>query len=173
MAAGSKGVSTLYLLRHAKAGGPNPKGDRARGLAEAGRRGAAAIAAAIAERHIRPALVLCSDSVRTRETLAIILAKFGPAPEVLYEEELYIADAKKLLRRLRRVPEETESLMVVGHNPGLQELAVLLSDQPTGPLIARVVQEFPTSALARFEVSLPWSMLEPGGAHLTALIAPK
>jgi len=173
MAAGGKGMTALFLLRHAKAEAGGTKEDRTRGLIEAGRRGAAAISAAMAERAINPSLVLCSDSARTRETLAIVLPTLKPAPEVIYEDELYLADAKKLLKRLRRLPQDTESVMVVGHNPGLQELIVLLADQPTGPLMARVVQEFPTAALARFEVNLPWPALAPGGAHLTALIAPK
>lgn len=166
-------MNSLYLLRHAKAGPQDSKNDRERALVEPGRQGAKAIAAAISERRVAPVLVLCSAAARARETLAIVLPSLKPMPQIHYEDGLYLADAKQLLGRLRKVPEETESVMIVGHNPGLQELAVILSDVRTGPLMARLAQEFPTSALARFEVALSWPRLEAGGARLTALIAPK
>ena len=117
--------------------------------------------------------MLCSDSARTRETLDIILSKLKPAPTVLYETALYLTDAKKLLQRLQKVPDEFERVLLVGHNPGLQELVTLLVDSPAGPLIGRATQDFPTAALARFDVPVPWAALEPHSAHLTALIAPK
>jgi phosphohistidine phosphatase len=165
-------LSALFLLRHAKAVAQHADGDRARGLTEGGRDAARAIAAAIAERRIMPSLVLCSDSARTRETLEIVLPAFKPQPEVLYEEALYLADAKQMLQRLRRVAENVRSVMLVGHNPGLQELAVMLSDQPTGPLMSRLTTDFPTATLARFEVNLAWSALERGGARLMAILVP-
>lgn len=172
MALRSKGLSGLYLLRHAKAVAQHADGDRARGLTDGGRDAARAIAAAIAERRIAPSLVLCSDSARTRETLDIVLSALKPQPEIRYEEALYLADAKQMLQRLRRVADDTRAVMVVGHNPGLQELAVMLSDQPTGPLMARLTTDFPTAALARFELGLPWSALERGSARLMAVLVP-
>ena len=165
-------MSGLFLLRHAKAVAQHAAGDRARGLTDSGRDAARAIAGAIAERRIMPSLVLCSDSARTRETLEIVLPALKPKPEVVYDQTLYLADAKQLLQRLRRVDEDVRSVMLVGHNPGLQELAVMLSDQPTGPLMARLTRDFPTAALVRFEVSLSWPALEPGGARLTAILVP-
>ena len=165
-------MSGLFLLRHAKAVAQHADGDRARGLTDGGRDAARAIAAAIVERRIAPSLVLCSDSARTRETLEIVLPALKPRPEILYEEALYLADAKQMLQRLRRVAEDVRSVMLVGHNPGLQELAVMLSDQPTGPLMARLTQDFPTAGLVRFEVNLPWPVLERGGARLMAILVP-
>lgn len=167
-----KRLSTLFLLRHAKAVAQHADGDRARGLSEAGRDSAQTIAAAMAERHIAPSLVLCSDAARTRETLDLVLPALKPAPETVYEEALYLADAKQLLQRLRRIPDSVRSVMLVAHNPGLQELAVTLSDQPTGPLMARLTTDFPTAALVRFEVNLPWSVLERGGARVMTILAP-
>ena len=165
-------MSTLFLLRHAKAVAQHADGDRARGLSEAGRDSARAMATAAAERHFAPSLVLCSDAVRARETLAIVLPALKPAPEIVYEDALYLADAKQLLQRLRRIPDDVRSVMLVGHNPGLQELAVMLSDQPTGPLMARLTIDFPTAALVRFEIHLPWSTLERGSARMMAILAP-
>lgn len=167
-----KRLSTLFLLRHAKAVPQHGDGDRARGLSEAGRDSARTIAAAMAERHIAPSLVLCSDAARTRETLDLVLPALKPAPETVYEETLYLADAKQLLQRLRRIPDSVRSVMLVAHNPGLQELAVTLSDQPTGPLMARLTTDFPTAALVRFEINLPWSVLERGSARVMTILAP-
>ena len=165
-------MSTLFLLRHAKAVAQHADGDRARGLSDAGRDSARTIASAIAERHLAPSLVLCSDSARTRETLDIVLPALKPPPEVVYEEAIYLADAKQLLQRLRRIPDSVRSVMLVAHNPGLQELGVLLSDQPTGPLMARLTQDFPTAGLVRFEINLPWSALERGSARVMAILVP-
>jgi len=165
-------LSTLFLLRHAKAVAQHADGDRTRGLSDAGRDSARTMAAAAAERHFAPSLVLCSDAVRTRETLDIVLPALKPAPDIVYEEALYLADAKQLLQRLRRIPDDVRSVMLVGHNPGLQELAVALSDQPTGPLMARLTVDFPTAALVRFEINLPWSALERGSARMMSILAP-
>jgi len=172
MAPRGKRLSTLFLLRHAKAVAQHADGDRARGLSDAGRDSARTMAAAAAERHFTPSLVLCSDAVRTRETLDIVLPALKPAPNIVYEEALYLADAKQLLQRLRRIADDVRSVMLVGHNPGLQELAVALSDQPTGPLMARLTVDFPTAALVRFEINLPWSVLERGSARLMSILAP-
>ncbi len=166
-------MNTLYLLRHAKAATQGEGGDRERKLAEAGIRDAKAMAAALVEARVAPALVLCSGSARTRQTLELVLPALKPAPRIAYEDELYLADAKHLLARLRHVPIETRGVLLVAHNPGLQELAVLLSDRPTGPLMARLAQGFPTSALASFELALPWPELAIGTAHLRALYALK
>jgi phosphohistidine phosphatase len=166
-------MNALYLLRHAKAETQGEGGDRTRPLAEAGRKDAKTMAAAMAEARIAPELVLCSGSARTRQTLELVLPAINPAPRIVYEDELYLADAKHLLARLRHVPGDTRGVLLVGHNPGLQELAVLLSDQPTGPLMAQLAQGFPTSALASFELLLPWPELAIGAAHLRALYALK
>jgi phosphohistidine phosphatase len=170
MARLGKSMSALYLLRHAKAEAKNPGGDRDRVLAERGRADAKAMAAIVAKRAIAPELVLCSGAARTRETLAILLPMLNPAPRVLTEDEIYLADARQLLKRLRAVPEAVESLMLVGHNPGLQELALLLSDRNSGPPMTKLAEGFPTSALACFEALLPWPALEPRSATLTAML---
>jgi phosphohistidine phosphatase len=166
-------MNALYLLRHAKAETQGAGDDRERKLAEAGRKGAKAIAAAMAEARIAPELVLCSGAARTRQTLEIVLPALKPSPQIVYEDELYLADAKHLLARLRHVPKATRSVMLVGHNPGLHELAAMLSDRRDGPLMARLAQGFPTSALASFDLLRPWPELESGSAHLRALFVLK
>jgi len=166
-------MNSLYLLRHAKAESQAEGGDPERRLTEAGRKSAKTISAAMVEARISPELVLCSESARTRETLEAVLPAFKHAPQIAYEEALYLADAKSLLARLRHVPEIARSVMLVGHNPGLHELAAMLSDRRDGPLMARLAQGFPTSALASFDLLRPWPELEPGSAHLRALFVLK
>lgn len=173
MAAGSRGMSELYLLRHAKAVPPEEGGaDRDRPLEQRGRRAAQAVAQWIAEHGIEPQLVLCSPSLRTRQTLDIVAAMFRHPPKIAIEDGLYLADAHDLLARLRRVPAETASVLLVGHNPGFHELAVFLSDVAHGPLMARL-GGFPTGALARFEIDIAWAALARKTARLAALALPK
>ena len=166
-------MSELYLLRHAKAvpqeeGGP----DRERPLEQRGRRAAQAVAQWIAEHGVAPELVLCSPSLRTRQTLDIVAAAFPRPPKMLIEDGLYLATARELVARLHRLPADTARVMLVGHNPGFQELASYLSDVATGSLMARL-GSFPTGALASFQIDIAWAALERKCARLVALAAPK
>lgn len=166
-------MSTLYLLRHAKAVPQEEESaDRSRPLEKRGRRAAAAVAEWVAEHRLAPALVLCSPSLRTRQTLDIIAPSFKRRPEILFEDELYLASARQLLARLRRVPDDVKDVMLVGHNPGFHELSILLSDVTAGPLINRL-GGFPTGALAIFRVEVPWAALERRRAELIEVVAPK
>lgn len=166
-------VSELYLLRHAKAV-PAEEGaaDRDRPLEPRGRRAAQAMGTWIGEHHILPDLVLCSPSLRTRQTLDIVTPGFGRPPKIALDEGLYLAAADRLLARLRRVPASSECVLLVGHNPGLHELAHFLAENSSGPLLARL-GGFATGVLARFEVNLPWSALGRRTARLMAVINPK
>jgi phosphohistidine phosphatase len=173
MAAGRKIMSELYLLRHAKAvpqeeGGP----DRERPLEQRGRRAAQAMAQWIAEQRLAPALVLCSPSLRTRQTLDIVALSFPHPPKILVEDGLYLAEARQLLARLRQLPADTASVLLVGHNPGFYDLAMYLSEVATGSLITRLAG-FPTGALASFRIEVPWASLDRRQARLTAVVAPK
>ncbi|HXY98707.1 MAG TPA: histidine phosphatase family protein [Stellaceae bacterium] len=166
-------MSELYLLRHAKAvpqeeGGP----DRERPLEQRGRRAAQAVAQWIAEQRLAPALVLCSPSLRTRQTLDIVALAFPRLPQILIEDGLYLADAHRLLARLRRLPADTGSTLLVGHNPGFYDLATYLSEVAAGPLTARL-GGFPTGALAGFQIEVPWAALDRRQARLIAVVLPK
>ena len=145
-------MNTLYLLRHAKAETQGEGGDRERKLAEAGVRTPRPWPPPWPSARSRPSWCCARGSARTRQTLELVLPALKPAPRIVYEDGLYLADAKQLLARLRHVPEETAASCWSGTIPGLQELAVLLSDQPTGPLMAQLAQGFPTAALASFEM---------------------
>ncbi len=161
----------LYLLRHAKSSWDDPAlTDHERPLAPRGCRDAKRIASHLRERAIEPELVLCSTAARTRETLELVRPSLG-APTVLLEEELYGASADELLARLRRVPDEVESVLLVGHNPGLQELALVLA--AGGDELERLEAKFPTAALATLALATTWSRLGPDGATLGEYVVPK
>jgi phosphohistidine phosphatase len=166
-------MRTLYLLRHAKSSWAEPAlTDRNRPLAPRGRRDAKRIAKHLVRLEIRPELVLCSSAVRTRETLERLRVAPGGGSTVRLEDELYGASAEQLLERIRLVPEAIASVMLIGHNPGLQDLALFLAED--GVDLDRLEEKFPTAALATLTIpKRAWSQVEPGAAVLTAYIVPK
>jgi phosphohistidine phosphatase len=165
-------MAELWLLRHAKAVGQQEP-DRKRPLAEKGEAAMREVASWAAEQGLAPALILCSSAARTRQTLAILRPALGGKHEIRFEDGLYLADAERMLARLRRVPAKCESVLVVGHNPGLHELAVLLMAPGAGKPGKHLASEMPTGALAGFEVEGPWGVLAPHEARLTHFVTPK
>jgi phosphohistidine phosphatase len=168
------GQRTLYVLRHAKSSwGDATLDDRDRPLAPRGQRAVKALAQYVETTGIQPAIVICSSALRTRETLDGV----APEGERLIEPALYSASASDLLDRLHQIPEETPSVMVIGHNPTLQILVLRLADGK-GPVadgsdLHAVRHKFPTGALATLSFAGTWSELGPGGAELVALVRPK
>ena len=141
-------MSRLYLLRHAKSSWKDSTlSDHDRPLAPRGRRASKAIGRYMRDHDFEPELVLCSSAKRARQTLE----RLGPAGlDARIEPELYGAGARDLLARLHQVPEAVASVMLIGHNPGMQQLALLL---------AGLDDKFPTAALATLECP-GWRTLE-------------
>ncbi|HEX4111683.1 MAG TPA: histidine phosphatase family protein [Stellaceae bacterium] len=167
-------MSELYLLRHAKA--VSKEGDFRdidRPLDERGREGARAIARWLKQNEITPELVLCSPAARTRETLDLVVGVFGPPPDIRYESGLYLADADRLLARLRDIADDIQRVMLIGHNPGIHELAQSLADVTSGPLASRLAVNLPTAGLARYRIEVEWSGLRRRGARLVGFVSPK
>jgi phosphohistidine phosphatase len=166
-------MKRLYLLRHAKSSWKDRSlADRERPLAGRGRRAAKAIAAHLEAEGVRPELVLCSPARRARETLDRVQAAFGEEVDVLYEDALYGATEAGLLARLRVLPRQVGSVMVIGHNPGLWELALALSSE--GAELAQLREKYPTAALATIDLPADgWSALERGGGDLVAYVRPR
>jgi phosphohistidine phosphatase len=164
---------SLYLIRHAKSSWSDPTlPDQERPLARRGRRDAKRIAKHVLRLGIMPELVLCSPTQRTRETLELVRPALGTTATVRLEAELYAASAETLLERLRAVPEEVASVMLIGHNPGLHDLALLLAS--AGTELERLEAKFPTAALAT--LTLPratWRRLSQADAVLAAYVVPK
>ncbi len=148
-------MKTLYLLRHAKAVPESSLGDARRGLAKRGRKAAKAMAEFLGKLVPAPELVLCSAAARTRETLELVLPALDPPPAVSYEDGLYLAEASELLERLRKLPKNSQSVLLVGHNPGLHELGARLAVDP-----GRLAEGFPTAALAALQIPGSWAELE-------------
>jgi phosphohistidine phosphatase len=165
-------MKRLYLLRHAKSSWKDTSlADHDRPLAGRGRRAAKSIARHLREDGIEPELVLCSSARRARETLERIAPALG-APAVVVERGAYAAGASALIERLRSVPESVESVMLIGHNPGLQDLAVDLA-RPS-PARHELAAKYPTAALATLELAVSsWSALDRGTAELVALVRPR
>ena len=164
-------MKRLFLLRHAKSSWDDPGlDDHDRPLAARGRRASALIAEHLRREQIEPALVLCSSARRTRETLERVTPQLDPA-EVRIERGLYGASSEDLLQRLRRVPDEVESVMLVGHQPAIQELALDLASG--GSELEQVKAKFPTAALATLTFAGAWSELGHRGAELVAYVRPK
>jgi phosphohistidine phosphatase len=163
----------VYLLRHAKSSWTDRSlADRDRPLAGRGKRAAKAVAAHIEAQGIRPDLVLCSPARRSRETLARVEAAFGGPVEARFDEALYAASEAELLAHLRALPPEVRSVMIIGHNPGLQDLAVALASE--GAERARMEQKYPTAAIATIDVSADdWSAIERGSGELVAYVRPR
>jgi phosphohistidine phosphatase len=172
---------TLSLLRHAKSSWAAPEhGDHERPLATRGLKAAPKVGAALAGMGLRPDLVLCSSAVRTRETLALVLPKFpAPPPRVIYEDDIYMATPAALLMRVRNVEAgHTEGMphhvMVVGHNPGLEELAMLLIGSGPDDDMMRIAEKFPTCAAAviAFETH-HWTGIDAGTGRLEHFLTPR
>ena len=162
----------LYLLRHAKSSWEDPSlADRDRPLAPRGRRAATALAAHIRDVGVSPSIVLCSPSRRTMDTLRLITGAFHDPVEILVEEELYGAGSGDLLRRLRKLPASTASVMVVGHNPAIQELALTLARSVDD--LNRLKGKFPTCALATLAVPGEWKELGGQPAVLEEFAIPR
>jgi phosphohistidine phosphatase len=156
----------VLLLRHAKSSWDDPAlDDYDRPLAPRGRKAAKLIGAYLSREQVQIGLVLCSSARRARETLDLI----ATAGEIQIERGLYGASADRLLKRLRRVPDEVAAVMLIGHNPAIQDLAVSL-DAGVSELAAR---KFPTGALAWLTVTGPWRALEPHQAQLAAFVTPR
>lgn len=150
---------TLLLLRHASAGVALGRTDHARGLSTEGIAEAATAGRALADHT--PDLVVCSTAMRAQQTAACLQLATTP----VLDPELYLATADGLLERIRQVPDTVATLLLVGHNPGLGELAVALDDDP------RLQRGFPTAALAVFAVGAePWSQVRTG--RLVDLVTP-
>jgi phosphohistidine phosphatase len=163
----------LLLLRHAKSSWDAPElPDAERPLAPRGRRAAAALGARIARRGLRIDRVLCSPSARTRETLALLA--LDPKVPVALPPTLYLASARTLLVRLRRLPPRVRSVLVIGHDPGLDQLVQTLAADGRPKALRRYAQGFKTGALAELRVpDEGWTALRPGSAFLERFTRPK
>ena len=163
----------LLLLRHAKSSWDDPKlPDRDRPLNKRGRRSIAAMRHAMQQLGLAPDLILVSTARRTQETLAT-LEPWDETPLVEPLESLYLASTQQLLSVLRQTNETVRSAMLIGHNPGMHDLAMLLTGARESEQSRRLKEQFPTGALAEFAIGGTWASLDAGGGQLVRFLTPR
>lgn len=165
----------LFLLRHAKSSWDDPSSeDFDRPLNGRGRKDAKRMGRYMAEQGFRPGIALVSAAARTVATWELIEPHLEGVP-VAIEEELYEAGKSRLLDRLRRMDEHMDSVLLVGHNPGIGRLAEVLVDHHGDPaLLAELAAKFPTGALAEIGLDIGhWGELEAGRGRLLSFVRPK
>jgi phosphohistidine phosphatase len=145
-----------------------------RPLAPRGERAAAKVADWLRASSLDPQLVLCSPAVRAVQTLDAIRPVLDASATVVFEAALYGASSRALLRRVRQVPGAVDAVLVVGHNPGMHDLAELLAGTGDVALRSQLSVKFPTGALAVLVASVgSWDDLAPGSARLADLVLPR
>ncbi|HXT82303.1 MAG TPA: histidine phosphatase family protein [Acetobacteraceae bacterium] len=174
----------LLLLRHAKSAWDDATlADRDRPLNARGRRAASVMRQVMRDLGLIPDVILVSSAKRTLETLEA-LEPWDDTPLVESLDALYLATGPQLLSALQMVAETVRSVLLIGHNPGLHQLALTLADieaadsggqgngQGSGPG-SGLAKGFPTAALAEFVVPGPWRRLDRGGGRLVRFITPR
>ena len=164
---------SLFLLRHAKAADTSPK-DHERALASRGQRDSQKMARYLEASELRPDLVLCSTAKRARLTLNSILSVW-PDLAVSYEDGLYLASTTDVVSLLRQV-DQARRILVVGHNPTMEDLLRYLIDrqQPQASALADAYTKYPTGGLAELSLDLEhWSKLDAACGQLIRFIKPR
>ena len=158
----------LLLMRHAKSSWDDPRlSDHARPLNPRGRAAAAAMRRMMQEAGLAPDIVLVSSARRTLQTLEA-LEPWDETPLVEPMDALYLADPAQLLQVLRGVAETARSVLLLGHNPGVHDLALQLAGSGDGAMERRLAEGFPSGALAEFAVPGSWASLGERGGRLVA-----
>ena len=167
-------MKSLTLLRHAKSGWDDPvTRDFDRPLNPRGRRAARTVGAEMMSEGLAFDLILASPALRVTETLDEVAAA-GGALDVRYDERLYLASSATLLDIVRNAPEAAERLLLVGHNPGIEELALRLAGRDGDGLRGEVEVKYPTGTLA--EIALPaerWTDVQEGTGRIVRFVRPR
>lgn len=168
-------MKTLLLLRHAKSSWNNPAArDYDRRLTTRGQGAAASMGGLLRERGLVPELAVISPARRARETWERVVPELGAVPEAKAEEPLYMAEAPTLLRIVRDLPADTDMVLLIGHNPGLERFAAQLAGSAEGDARDRMAKKFPTAALAvlHFDIA-DWAEVKYGSGRLDAFFTPR
>jgi phosphohistidine phosphatase len=169
-------MKTLALFRHAKSDWTDARArDFDRPLNARGVRGAAAMGEYVRQGCWRFDRIIASPAVRVAETIEVASRAYGHAFPIEWDRRIYLASSAILIDLLREVAGDPASLLMVGHNPGLEDLIFdLVPDDGTSPLRALVEQKFPTATFAVLECAIArWSDIDLGCARLTVLTRPR
>jgi phosphohistidine phosphatase len=168
-------MKTLTLLRHAKSTWNDPVArDFDRPLNKRGRKAAHAVGRAMRSGGLRFDRVIASPALRVTETLDGLAEGYGGPLDPVYDQRVYLASPATLLDLIHEVPDATETLLIVGHNPGLESLTLLLTADDGDALRSEVAVKYPTATLA--EISLPvdhWREVARGMGRVTRFVRPR
>lgn len=166
---------TLSLLRHAKSDWSLPgQGDFDRELAPRGREAAPRMGAWMRANGVAPERILCSTATRARQTLELVLPHLPGPPSVTFDDGLYLATPSAMQARLRRSAGDARSVMLVGHDPGLQRLAIALAGDGDAADLAALRAKFPTAGLAVLAFDTDhWNQVGAGNGRLLHFMSPK
>jgi phosphohistidine phosphatase len=173
----SNSTRQLVLLRHAKSAWLDVL-DHDRPLAKRGLRDAPGAGRWLRQAGYVPDLVVCSTARRTSETWELAAAELGTSPSVRFERRVYEASTDQLLQLVRESPATAGTLLVVGHEPTMSQLTLLLArtaaDSADGAdgALERVSLKFPTAAIAVLQFTGVWPDLGPGRAQLADFVVP-
>lgn len=168
-------MKTLLLLRHAKSdwsdGGLD---DIDRPLAPRGRKAAPLIGRYLKDEDLIPDLVLCSTARRAQETWDLAAAELGRAVPVRFSKGLYAVSSAALLAAIRRVPDDCARLLLIGHNPEIEDLAHRLAGTGTAKVLASLAEKYPTGALAEIRFARDsWTKVGEGAGTLSRFVRPR
>lgn len=167
-------MKRLWILRHAKSSWSDGHlDDHDRPLATRGERAADAVGEALAERKAQPQRILASTALRVRSTVERVQAQLPEELPVSFEASLYLASAQNWIDRLRSL-NDARDVLVVGHNPGLEELVDALAPRGETEALRRLRKGMPTAALAEIELPFEdWDEIAPAVGRLVWSLRPK
>jgi len=159
-------MKTLFVLRHAKSSWDNADlPDFARPLNERGLKAAPLMGKFIYKNQLQPKLILSSPAERAKQTAILIKENAQIGGEIRYDERIYEASPSRLLEVISEQSDKIQLVMIVGHNPGLEGLLKILTDE---------IQPMPTAALAVIDLKISkWSGISSSTGNLRMLIRPK
>ena len=171
-------MKKLYLLRHAQASNPQGMDDRDRPLLEAGRQECKKMNSYLQENNIKPEVVLCSDAVRTMQTANFVIPRVFSTEkteddviQITPNKKLYLATPGEIIKEISKIDDEVNSIMVVAHNPGIQQLAVILAGSGNAEFINEIRIGYPTCALTEFSFDINnWKKIEPRSGVLESFV---
>jgi len=166
-------MPTLYLMRHAKSDWHSAaQADFERPLNSRGSKDALRMGQWLDAQGLRPQVMLASPAQRARQTVLAVAETLGTKDnEVVFKQDLYLADRATLLNILRTISDTMDSVLLVAHNPGLDELVEWLA--PESPPLSESGKLMTTAAIAVFELPAGWAKLQRGGTRLQQLQRPR
>lgn len=165
----------LYLFRHADTlPAEGDQSDHERVLSELGQEECIRIGHFLKEESLKPQKALCSTAVRTRTTLGLVAQTLGEPIEAEFSHALYLASPGELLHQVGRLDNALESAMIVGHNPGIHQFAVMLAGKGSTDALGVLHGHFPPASLALIKLDVKsWSEVSPHSVgELLGLVVP-